>query len=170
MPKHDRKNQDRDSLAGEHAFTDAGQLILAVLFFVVWILDSFVLQWSTFLNGMIPLHVRLPIAVLVFIPAVYLARASERAIFGQKQAAPHVVRTGAFAFVRHPLYLSEILLYLGILVASMSLATCAVWLLAIAFLHYISRKEEQILISRFGDDYRNYMVEVSMWIPLRRRQ
>jgi len=170
MPKHDRKNQDRDNLAGEHAFTDAGQLILAILFFVVWILDSFFLQWSTFLNGMIPLYVRLPVAALVIIPAIYLARASEKAIFGQEQATPHVVRTGVFAFVRHPLYLSELLLYLGILVASMSLASCAVWLLAIAFLHYIARKEEQILISRFEDDYRTYMTEVSMWVPLRRRQ
>ena len=73
MLKHDHKNQDRGNLAGEHAFADAGQLILAILFFVVWILDSFFLQWSTFLNGMIPLYVRLPVAALVFIPAIYLA-------------------------------------------------------------------------------------------------
>jgi len=44
-----------------------------------------------------------------------------------------------FSVVRHPVYLSEILLYLGLLMLSISLAAAVVWIIAIGFLHYISR-------------------------------
>jgi protein-S-isoprenylcysteine O-methyltransferase Ste14 len=51
------------------------------------------------------------------------------------------------------------------LLLSMSLAAAFVWLIAIGFLHYISRHEEKLLLVRFGKDYKQYMQEVPMWIP-----
>jgi protein-S-isoprenylcysteine O-methyltransferase Ste14 len=45
-----------------------------------------------------------------------------------------------------------------------------VWLLAIGFMHYISRHEERLLLARFGTDYEQYMQEVPMWIPLLKRK
>jgi hypothetical protein len=45
---------------GEHPLGDTGQLILFGLFLVIWILDSFILQRSTFLANTIPLAIRLP--------------------------------------------------------------------------------------------------------------
>jgi hypothetical protein len=37
-------------LTGEHPFEDIGQLIIAFLFLVVWITDSFFFKYSSFLN------------------------------------------------------------------------------------------------------------------------
>jgi len=82
-----------------------------------------------------------------------------------RREKPSVIMKSVFKVVRHPIYLSEILLYLGLLMLSISLAGFVVLLMAIVFLHYISRHEERILFARFGEEYRKYMQEVPMWIP-----
>ena len=46
----------------------------------------------------------------------------------------------------HPIYFSEVLLYLGFLMLSLSLAAAVVWCIAVVFLHYISRWEEKLLL------------------------
>ena len=65
----------------------------------------------------------------------------------------------------HPVYLSEILLYLGLLMLSISLTAAVVWIIAIGFLHYVSRYEEKLPLERFGQEYEEYMREVPRWIP-----
>ena len=160
-----RRPEGQDHRAGEHAITDVGQLILAVLFAGAWIADLFFLRWTTFFNAHVPLAIRIPVGAVLLVVATFLAQASHRAIFGKACKQPHVVRTGVFAFVRHPMYLSEILLYLGLLVMGISLIAGGVWLATIGFLHYISRTEERLLVARFGDEYAAYMRNVPMWIP-----
>ncbi len=100
----------------------------------------------------------------------YLARTGLSIVFGEERKTPGVIKKGMFSVVRHPVYLSEILLYLGLLILSISLAAVIVWVIAIAFLHYISRYEERLLLSRFGEEYEQYMREVPMWIPRLRKR
>jgi protein-S-isoprenylcysteine O-methyltransferase Ste14 len=33
------------------------------------------------------------------------------------------------------------------------------------FLHYISRYEEKVLLERYGEEYRQYMRDVPMYLP-----
>lgn len=91
-------------------------------------------------------------------------------VFGEKRHEPVVIRKSVFNIVRHPVYLAEILLYLGLLVLNMSLAALGIWVAATIFLHYISRYEEKLLIERFGKEYEQYMRRVPMWIPRVRRK
>ena len=170
MTRHDRRKdrQGRDDLVGEHPWGDAGQLLLAVLFFLVWIGDQ-ILGYTVFLNRVVPLLVRIPVAAVFLLFAGYLATVSMRIVFGETRQTPHVIRKSVFAVVRHPMYLSEVLLYLGLLLVSLSLASGGVSLIAVAFLHVISRHEERQLVGRFGDEYRQYMRDVPMWIPRIRR-
>ena len=163
-------HKGRDDLAGEHTAGDAGQGILALLFAVVWILDTFFLKYTTFLNGSVPLGVRVPLGVASLVVSGYLVWAGLAIVFGERRETPVVIRKGVFNVVRHPIYLSEILLYLGCLMLSLSLAAAAVLLLAIAFLHYISRHEERLLLARFGEEYERYMRDVPMWIPRLRKK
>jgi len=163
------RRPDSEHLAGEHAITDIGQLVLAMLFAAVWIADLFFLKWSAFLNGHVPLAIRIPVGAGLLVLAALLAQASHRAIFGETRKKPHVIRTGVFGFVRHPMYLSEILLYLGLLLMGISLIAGVVWLATIGFLHYIARKEEKLLLARFGNEYAVYVRDVPMWIPRPRR-
>ncbi len=158
-------HRHRDDLAGEHAVGDAGQLILACLFAATWIADTFFLKYTTFLNQHVPLGVRIPSGVVLLVLSGYLARTGLAIVFGEEREHPGVIREGVFNVLRHPIYLSEILLYLGFLMMSISLAAAAVWLVAIGFLHCISRYEEKLLLARFGEEYAQYMRDVPMWIP-----
>jgi len=167
MPNQDNKkaHKHREDLTGEHKVGDAGQLAFAILFFAVWIVDSFFLKYTTIFDQYVPLYVKIPLAVIILGLSVYLAKAGLNIVFGEKRKEPGVIRKGVFGYVRHPVYLGEILLYLGLLILSISLAAAAVWIAASVFLHFISRYEEKLLVERFGVEYEKYMKEVRMWIP-----
>jgi protein-S-isoprenylcysteine O-methyltransferase Ste14 len=160
----------RENLAGEHKFSDAGQLILFLVFMAVWITDSFFFKYSVFLNNYIPASVQITLGVIVLIISACLAASGIIKMFGKVREKSGVVRDGVFGIIRHPLYTSEMLLYLGLLLLSTSLAAIAVWVIGIAFLHYISRYEEKILLEQFADEYRQYMKDVPMYIPRLRRK
>jgi protein-S-isoprenylcysteine O-methyltransferase Ste14 len=168
------KNQEvqkhREDLTGEHKFGDAGQLIIAILFMVVWILDSFFFNYTTFPNNFIPLAVQITLGVITLIVAFYLARAGMRIVFSEVRETPGVIRKGVFAVVRHPIYISEILFYLGLIFFRTSLAAAFVWIVAIVFLNFLSRYEEKLLLARFGDKYKQYMKDVPMYFPKIRRR
>jgi protein-S-isoprenylcysteine O-methyltransferase Ste14 len=102
--------------------------------------------------------------------SAYLARTGLSIVFGEQRDKPGVITESVFSVVRHPVYLSEILLYLGLLMLSVSLAAAVVWIIAVGFLHYISRYEERRLLARFGQEYEQYMKEVPMWIPRFRKK
>jgi protein-S-isoprenylcysteine O-methyltransferase Ste14 len=168
--KHRKAYQHRADLTGEHAVSDIGQLVFACLFAATWIADSFFLKYTTVLNHHVPLVIRIPLAAVLLGLSAYLAWAGMSMVFGETRDEPGVIRTGVFGVVRHPIYISEVLLYLGLLMLSLSLAAAVVWCIAIAFLHYISRWEEKLLLARFGEDYAQYMREVPMWIPRLRKR
>ena len=163
-PTGERRRQ-RAGLLDEHPWGDAGQIALAILFFAVWIGDTFFLRCTTFVNSYVPLGLRIPVGIVNLLAALYLARTSLRIVFGETRETPQVIRESVFNIVRHPMYLSEILLYLGFLLFSLSLAAVVVWMLGIGFLHVIARYEERRLLAHFGKDYRDYMREVPMWLP-----
>lgn len=160
----------REDLTGEHGGGDVGQIVFALLFFGVWIADSFFLRYTTQLNEVVPVGVRIPLGVVILCVSMYCAWSSHHIVFGEVRETPSVIRKGVFRVVRHPMYLSEVLLYLGLLVFNMSLASGVVWLGATVFLYYLSRYEERLLLERFGEEYRAYMRDVGMWIPRIRRQ
>lgn len=149
---------------GEHPFGDAGQLILLGLFMVVWVGDSFFLRISTFLTGYLPLYIRLVILGLTLGAAMYLF-GSGHAVAGHEQGPKSVVTTGAFRYVRHPLYLASILFYLGLAIATVSLFSLAVFGGIFVFYDYIASYEEKILEERFGEEYRKYKKETGKWVP-----
>lgn len=157
--------QHREDLVGEHKLGDTGQIILACLFLATWIADSFFLKYTTFFNQYIPRGVKMSFGIILFVLSGYLARKGLSIVFGEERQKPGVIINSVFGVVRHPIYLSEIVLYLGFLMMSTSLVAAVVWVIAIGFLHYISRYEERLLLARFGEVYRQYMREVPMWIP-----
>ncbi|MFC2004592.1 methyltransferase family protein [Chloroflexota bacterium] len=153
-----------DNLTGEHHTGDIGQIILYCLFMALWISDMF-LKYSNFLNEHVPVGIRLPISILLLIVSAYMAGTGLSIVFGKKTQSQGIIRKGVFSLVRHPIYLSEMILYLGLLLLNISLAAAFIWIIAIFFLHYISRYEEKLLLARFGEEYEKYMREVPMWLP-----
>jgi len=80
-----------------------------------------------------------------------------------------LVDTGPFGHVRNPLYIGNILIWVGFAVAAglVWLAPIVLVLLGAEY-HWIVRWEESLLESRLGDSYRAYCRRVPRWIPARR--
>lgn len=162
-----KSHQHRGDLTGEHAFSDMGQLIFLVVFFVVWITDSFVFKYSTFLTQYISNYIRVPIALIALVISGLLAGFGLNTVFGKTREEPQVITTGVFSIVRHPVYLGSILLYLGFILLSLSLLSVLVWILIIVFYYMISRYEEKLLTQRFGSVYEEYKKKVPMLFPIK---
>jgi len=77
-----------------------------------------------------------------------------------------LVASGPFALVRNPLYVGNILLWVGFAIAArmLWLAPIILVLLALEY-HAIVRWEETLLESRLGQAYREYAARVPRWIP-----
>jgi protein-S-isoprenylcysteine O-methyltransferase Ste14 len=149
---------------GEHPFGDAGQLILLGLFLAVWAGDSFFMQKSTFLLDYVPLSIRLVILSLALITAVYLFM-SGHVVVSHEERPTSVVATGAFRYVRHPLYLGAILFYLGLAVSTASLFSLVLLVVIFLFYNYIAGYEERLMEIRFGEDYVSYKKRTGKWLP-----
>lgn len=160
-----KRHPDHPHLTGEHKWGDRGQLILLLLFLVIWITDSFVFQYSISLTEKVPNLVRMPVAAVIFIAGGLLAWGGMKAVFGTERTRSEVIQTGVFRIVRHPIYLGAILFYIGATISTLSIVSAIILIVIIAFYFLISRYEEQILIEEFGDEYLKYKKKVGMLFP-----
>ena len=76
-----------------------------------------------------------------------------------------LVQHGPYRWVRHPLYTVALLLMLGLVLASASLAMLFAVLAWSAAIGMRTPIEEGKLIERFGDSYRNYMRTTGAYLP-----
>lgn len=80
-----------------------------------------------------------------------------------------LVKTGPYRYVRHPLYSAVLVEAVGV---SLLMAN---WFVAVMFavfwtvLFYRTRLEENNLINRFGDEYKDYMTTSGRFVPRFRR-
>jgi len=169
MEKQEKLNrkthENREDLVGEHTLGDLGQVVLILIFLIVWIADSLFIHYSTFLSNYVSLWIRIPVAAIILVMAGILARKGLNIVFGEIKEKPAVIRKGVFNLIRHPIYLGAILLYLGLIILTLSVAATVVWIIIMLFYHFISRHEEKLLLEKFGKDYEDYMREIPMWIP-----
>jgi protein-S-isoprenylcysteine O-methyltransferase Ste14 len=76
-----------------------------------------------------------------------------------------LVTTGPYRYVRHPLYVLGLVLYLSLATIIGSWVLGAAVVAAFAIIAVRARKEEAMLIERFGDEYRSYMQRTARFIP-----
>jgi protein-S-isoprenylcysteine O-methyltransferase Ste14 len=78
-----------------------------------------------------------------------------------------LIDSGPFAIVRNPLYIGNIMLWVGFAVTArlVWLAPIVLVLLAAEY-HAIVRWEETLLASRLGESYVDYTTRVNRWFPL----
>jgi protein-S-isoprenylcysteine O-methyltransferase Ste14 len=80
----------------------------------------------------------------------------------------YLVISGPFGYVRNPLYVGNILMYLGLGIMSMSLFPY-LQIVAILFFilqyQFIVKEEEGFLEKKFGSDYQKYLQNVPRFFP-----
>ncbi|HOH67410.1 MAG TPA: isoprenylcysteine carboxylmethyltransferase family protein, partial [bacterium] len=76
-----------------------------------------------------------------------------------------LVKTGIYAKVRHPIYLSGLILLLGFTLIAGNLYGLLFFILSLAAFVTRIKKEERELITKFGEEYKQYAKETPLLIP-----
>lgn len=161
-----QNHESRPDLAGEHPLGDRLQVIALIIFALGLLVDHFVFGWAYNLRQLIPLVVRLISGGFLILTGAYLAILGIRYVFTDYTQEPRMYSTGFFAYVRHPIYLGALIVYIGVLLIVMSPVGLAVFF-AIFFLYdWLAEDEEARMINIFGSRYDAYKQQTPRWLPL----
>jgi len=107
-----------------------------------------------------------PLGVFVFFLGLLLRIWAQQHLHYRLKVRKCLTATGPYAFIRNPVYVGNMLMYLGAVVTSELL-----WLLPIGLLYWfgvyslVVRYEERHLLEKYGEPYRRYLAEVPRWLP-----
>jgi protein-S-isoprenylcysteine O-methyltransferase Ste14 len=158
----------RHGLGSEHPLCDSVQLLMVLLFFVAWGIDSlgfFVFGYSTVIFEAASFPPILAGTVLALTLSIYLVSKSHKAVLEQAHNPPVLVDSGVYAWVRHPMYLGILLFCLAFIFISVSLVSIAIWIAFFVFYDRMATYEEKSLIEILGESYLAYQKRVSKWLP-----
>lgn len=81
------------------------------------------------------------------------------------ESSTELVDTGIYKYIRHPLYLSLMILTWGIFLKNPTMFLLVISVLACVFLFLTAKSDEKECIAYFGDKYREYKKRSKMFIP-----
>lgn len=91
-------------------------------------------------------------------------RGDDPALYGFEKTSA-IVSSGAFRYIRHPMYTALLLLAWGAFLKQFTWLTLALVLAATVLLVLTALRDEQECIAHFGDAYRDYMRGTRRFIP-----
>jgi len=77
-----------------------------------------------------------------------------------------LIKTGIYAYIRNPYFLSFFIMYLGIFLVRPNLSIVLLLILLIALVHLLVIKEEKHLMAIHGKDYEKYKNSTGRYIPV----
>ncbi len=80
-----------------------------------------------------------------------------------------LVTTGIYSYVRHPQYSGLFMVITAMLIQWPSIMALVMAPILVIVYYRLSRKEEQDVTEKFGDEYRQYMRRTPMFVPRLRR-
>ncbi len=149
-------------MAGEHPRGHQLMIGLFLFYIIIWLLDSFLFR-LTALVYITPFFFNVIIGIIIVILSLWLTSKSDIVFEGTE---PHIINTGPYARVRHPMYLGMVLVHVGIWITTLSLITLIPLIAVFIGYNYLANDEEQRLEAKFGDEYLAYKKRVRKWIPL----
>jgi protein-S-isoprenylcysteine O-methyltransferase Ste14 len=104
--------------------------------------------------------------VLILVGGVYatLAHVAVRSALSGDEVK-FLVKTGPFRFVRHPFYLSLIIICFSTGLLLSSYIVLLAFIVVLVLLINEAKWEEEMLIKQFGDEYRQYQKKTGMFLP-----
>jgi protein-S-isoprenylcysteine O-methyltransferase Ste14 len=155
--------------SGNILFKYRGQIpillfVLAIPFMFVTKYDQFSEKWVTGLSVL-----SIFISAIGFVIRAYAIGTTPKGTSGrntQEQVAESLNSTGIYSLVRHPLYLGNYLMWIGIVVFSFNFYF--VIIVSLAFWLYYERimfAEERFLERKFGEKYLSWSLKVPAFIP-----
>jgi len=155
-------------LGSEHPLCDRIQLIMLVLFLVVWGIDSlsfFISGYSTVLVDVISFPALLLPSFVSLGFGLYLVAKSHKAVFSEAHVQSKLLDSGFYSWVRHPMYLGILLCCLAFFFVSPSLLSLGILVAFFVFYNKMATYEEKSLIQILGEEYIAYQKRVPKWFP-----
>ena len=150
-----------------HAVVRAGRAVTLIVFLMIYAINSPLLE---VLRVPLPDWVRWIGIVIGFASLAFYAWS--RATLGKEWSSPlqvrehhHLVTTGPYRWVRHPIYLSLIVFMTGITLIAANWFLIAFLVVSVVDLGLRIPKEEQMMIDEFGDEYVAYMQRTGRLLP-----
>ncbi len=140
------------------AFYISMQGIPTSIYTVLWVFGNDPNSWLPFSN--LPLKV---LGLIMFFTGGMLVMLGWSKIFNAKDT---LITDGIYKYVRHPQYLGILLATLSLIVYSFSPISVTLWPVLVIIYYRLARKEERDVESKFGEKYREYRRNVSMFMPL----
>ena len=132
--------------------------------YIEWVLWGFAFVYSIFLPlrlGTMWFYVGLPIALVGTVTYIMVIVSFVTTPIGEKP-----VTTGLYRYSRHPMYITQLVMLIGVGIASAS------WLFLLLTIVYTglgfiyAGSEERVCLEKYGDAYREYMEKTPRWIGL----
>ena len=155
-------------MGSEHPLCDRIQLVMVILFFVSWGLDSlsrFIFGYSTVVLDAVSFPPLLLGTIAFLCLGSYLVSKAHKAVLDGERTQLKLVDTGVYAVVRHPMYLGTLLLCLSFLFISLSLLSIGIWIAFFMFYDRMATYEEKSIIQILGEEYVDYQKRVAKWFP-----
>ena len=77
----------------------------------------------------------------------------------------NLVTDGVYKYIRHPQYLGILLATLSLVIYRFSPSSAVLWPILVIIYYQLARKEERTVEGNFGEEYREYRRNVSMFLP-----
>lgn len=164
-----RNPKKKHGVGLEHPLCDSIQLVMLILFFVVWGIDSasyFLFRVSTVIAESVSLPFLLAPAVLSLCSGLYLLLKSHEKVLGETVGQPRLIKTGVYSWVRHPMYLGTLMFCLTFVFTVFSILSLGVWIVFFATYDRMATFEERDLIRILGEEYIAYQRQVPKWYPM----
>jgi protein-S-isoprenylcysteine O-methyltransferase Ste14 len=144
--------------------------VLPPVILSVAILSGVALEW-VHPTGLLPASTSMPLGIVAIVFAtglvVWAARELSRArtAFDVRRATTAIVVTGPYRLTRNPVYLSMLLLYLGIgALLNSAWMVALTWPVGSILCFTAIRPEERYLQRKFPDAYTRYKTTVRRWL------
>lgn len=121
-------------------------------------------DWSRWLG------VGLGIVSLPFLAWVQHVLGKHWSISLELQEDHRLVTSGPYRWVRHPMYTVHVVYFLAWVLVSANLLLLINYVLTITLIFARTPKEERMMLERFGDEYRAYMMRTGRLLPRFRRK
>lgn len=171
LPSLDSSRKERRKALKEEGFYIIFTYIMAwygnIIVAILYLFDPPWVSWS-YLNLLTEFRLVGFFLALLLIPYTYWIGRTIAQNFSytiEIQKGQQLIKTGPYKRLRHPIYSSAIFFLASLVLVTDSWLFLAILLLTVPGLYIRMKREEQMMLEEFGDQYRAYMVQTGRIFP-----
>ena len=161
------KSENGCGIGAEFPHAHKIDLINIVVFGIAWLVDIGIFRMHIRYGFFILDSIRVIIFLILLTLGFSLIKVSWKVITPEIYESETLLLEGIYKYIRHPMYMGILVIYMSLVLLNLSLIMLAAWILIFLVMNIMASYEERHLIKIFGQDYKNYKDKVSKWFPIK---